>query len=113
MSNAELKEQVENTLSHLSDDDYHQIIHSLPLVSMWLSAFAIAPVVMQYLQKKISRQDALRKMGKITGKRVAKLLLYVILLSFPLTAIPTSIYLIAKYSVYILNTFRLKGCAAK
>ena len=113
MSNAELKEQVENTLSNLSDADYHQIVYSLPLVSMWLSAFAIAPIVMQYLQKKISRQDALGKMGKITGKRVAKLLLYVILLSFPLTAIPTSIYLIAKYSVYILNTFRLKGCVAK
>ena len=113
MSNAELKEQVDQTLSHLSDEDYQQIVHSLPLVSMWLSAVAIAPIVMQYLQKKISRQDALKKMGKITGKRVAKLLLYVILLSFPLTAIPTSIYLIAKYSVYILNTFRLKGCVIK
>ena len=113
MSNSELKVQVEHTLSELSDDDYHHVVHSLPLVSIWLSAFAIAPIIMQYLQKKISRQDALQKMGQITGKRVAKFLLYVILLSFPLTAIPTSIYLIAKYSAYILNTFRLKGYTSK
>ena len=113
MSNSELKVQVEHTLSELSDDDYHHVVHSLPLVSIWLSAFAIAPIIMQYLQKKISRQNALRKMGKITGKRVAKFLLYVILLSFPLTVIPTSIYLIAKYSAYILNTFRLKGYTSK
>ncbi len=106
MFNEELNQQVESVLNEL--EDTHTLWEKLPQMSMWTLAFSIAPVLRQYRYGHISKQVCISRITQITGMKLTRVLVLVFLLSFPLTAMPTSIYLVMKYTMMVMRTLNRK-----
>ena len=107
MSNAELREDVVQTLDNLSESEYQNLTSQLHMMSVWVTAFAVGPIFCQYFKKEISKEECLKRVGKITGEKLAKYLCFVLLLICPITSVPTTAYLIIKSISVIIKTYRL------
>ena len=107
MSNAQLREDVSQVLDDLTESEYQDLTIGLYPMSFWIMAFATGPILLQYLKKEITKEECLKRVGKITGKKLAKYLCFVLLLLCPVTSGPTAVYLIIKYSFHVIKTYRL------
>lgn len=104
MSNKELREEVEKVIEDLRDEK--DLLDYIPVATFWSTAFAIFPVIQEYFKKQISKKECITKIAKITGYKATRVICLLLLLSFPITAIPTSTYLIMKYTTMIVKTFQ-------
>lgn len=104
MSNKELREEVEVVIEDLSDEK--DLLDYIPAATFWSTTFAIFPIIQKYFKKEISKKECTASIAKITGYKAARVICLLVLLSFPITAIPTSTYLIMKYTTMIVKTFQ-------
>jgi hypothetical protein len=107
MSNDELNRKVEEAIENL--DNREDLLDYIPAATIWSTTFAILPLVNKYIKKQITKKDCLQGIAKITGYKAVRVAALLILLSTPLTAIPTSTYLIAKYASMVVRTFQQKS----
>jgi len=107
MSNEELTEKVEDAIENLDNRD--DLLDHIPAATIWSTTFAILPLVNKYIKKQITKKVCIQSIAKITGYKAVRVIALLFLLSTPLTAIPTSTYLIAKYASIVVRTFQQKA----
>lgn len=104
MSNEELTKKVEDAIENL--DNRKDLLDYIPEATFWSTTFAILPLVNKYIKKQITKRECIQGITKITGYKAIRVIALLFLLSNPLTGIPTSTYLIAKYSSMVVRTFQ-------
>lgn len=104
LSNEELIRQVEVTIEELRSTG--NLMDYLPEGTFWATIFSIFPVVKRWVQKEIDIKTCAVQITKITGYKFIKVFVLLALLSGPVTAVPTSVYLIMKYCTMIVRTFK-------
>ncbi|HHW44007.1 MAG TPA: hypothetical protein GXX25_09420 [Desulfotomaculum sp.] len=84
----------------------HQPTDFIPHVTLWTAALALAPAVRDYREGRLDREALLEKVVKVTGMKLARAALFLSLLSFPVTAMPTMAYLIYTLLKEIYLTYK-------
>lgn len=107
MSNEELANKVEETIENLDSRD--DLLDHIPAATIWSTTFSILPLVNKYIKKEITKRECIQRIAKITGFKAVRVIALLLLLSIPLTAVPTSTYLIAKYASMVVRTFQQKA----
>lgn len=107
MSNEELNEEIENTIKELRDDK--DLLDYVPKATFWAIAFTIFPIIQSYFKGKITKDQCIKQIAKITGYKTVRVIVLLTLMSFPISAVPTSIYLTMKYTTMVFRTFSNKN----
>lgn len=72
-----------------------------------LDTALIIPILKKYFKKEITKKECIMNIVKLTGAKAVRVAGLLALLSFSITAIPTSTYLIAKYSMMVAKTLKI------
>lgn len=107
INNQELNEKVEEVLEELKNPN--EFFDDIPSMAVWSTVFVIVPIIHKMIRKEIVWDVGIKRIAKITGMKAVRVITLVGLLSFPLTAMPTSIYLIMKYSSMVYRSLFLKS----
>ncbi|GAB4263984.1 hypothetical protein [Thermincola ferriacetica] len=85
--------------------DHVDVIDMVPPLALWTTAIAAFPVIKNWRNGLIDKDECISRIISITGWKVVKVTALLGLLSFPLTAVPTGAYLFGRviwsfYQVY-------------
>jgi hypothetical protein len=77
-------------------------------LTIGLTLIQIKPIIQQYMKKEITKEVAIKQITLLTGLKAAKVGAILLLLSNPVTSIPTSGFILGKLAVELHSLYRKK-----
>ncbi|WP_458413036.1 hypothetical protein ACNQFZ_19895 [Schinkia sp. CFF1] len=93
----QLREDTIETIDTIRKSD--QTFDGMGPLTVVLTLLEAKPVIQQYIKKEITFQEAVKKLTLITGLKAAKIGAILLLLSNPITGVPTSGILLGKLAI--------------